>query len=54
MQPGGEWEAFLSRLQPGTGLVEKLDAYRFSGEPEQAETNSQQTISTPPPIHVNF
>jgi hypothetical protein len=46
-QHGGEWDAFLARLKPGTGLKEKLDAFRFSGEPNQVETNDQQNIPIP-------
>jgi hypothetical protein len=44
---GGEWDAFLAGLQPGSGLVKKLDAFRFPGEPDQAGTNSQQKIPSP-------
>ncbi|MGD1087418.1 MAG: hypothetical protein ABR955_01650 [Verrucomicrobiota bacterium] len=47
MQRGGEWDAFLSSLQPGTGLLERLDAFRFPGEPAQVETNAQQKIPGP-------
>jgi len=47
MQRGGEWDAFLSGLQPGSGLVERLDAFRFQGEPAQAGTNAQPTIPSP-------
>jgi hypothetical protein len=46
-QRGGEWDAFVANLQPGSGLVKKLDAFRFPGEPESAGTNSQQKISSP-------
>jgi hypothetical protein len=46
-QRGGEWDAFLAGLQPGNGLVKKLDAFRFPGEPDQAGTNSQQKIPSP-------
>jgi hypothetical protein len=45
MQRGAEWDAFLSGLQPGTGLMDRLDAFRFLGESDEAGTNSQQTIS---------
>ena len=44
VQRGGEWDAFLAGLQPGNGLVKRLVAFRFPGEPEQAGTNSQQKI----------
>ena len=44
MQWGDEWDAFLSGLQPGTDLIEKLDAFRFSSESGRAGTNDQQTI----------
>ena len=44
IQRGDEWDAFLSSLQPGTELIEKLDAFRFSNESDQAGTNDQQTI----------
>ncbi len=46
-QAGDEWDAFMASLQPGGGLVEKLDAFRFSGEPVQTGTNSQQKIPSP-------
>jgi hypothetical protein len=29
-----EWETFLSGLQPGSELKEKLEAYKFSGQPD--------------------
>jgi len=44
---GDEWDTFVASLQPGTGLVEKLDAFRFPGEPDQTGTNSQQKIPSP-------
>ena len=44
MQRGGEWDAFLSSLQPGAGLIERLDSFEFLNESERAGTNSQQTI----------
>jgi len=46
-QRGGEWDAFVASLQPGSGLVKKLDAFRFPGEPDQAGTNSQRKIPSP-------
>jgi hypothetical protein len=44
MQRGGEWDAFLSGLQPGAGLIARIDVFQFSGESDPAGTNSQQTI----------
>ena len=38
-QSGDEWDAFIAGLQPGSGLVKKLDAFRFPDEPDQAGTN---------------
>ncbi len=46
-QAGGEWDAFVASLQPGNGLVERVDAFRFTGEPVQTGTNSQQKIPSP-------
>jgi len=46
-QEGAEWDAFVASLQPGSGLAERLDAFRFSGEPAQAGTNGQEKISSP-------
>ena len=44
-QPDGdEWDAFVASLRPGHGLVESIDAFRFTGEPDQAATNSQQKV----------
>lgn len=43
-QRGGEWDAFLAGLKPGTGLIERLEAFRFSGETDQVMTNGQQNI----------
>lgn len=42
---GEAWDAFLTGLEPGTGLMKQLDAFRFSDESDQAGTNNQQTIS---------
>jgi hypothetical protein len=42
-QRGGQWDGFLAGLEPGRGLVEKLDAFRFPDEP--ARTNSQLKVS---------
>ena len=44
---GSEWDAFLASLQPVTGLMEKIDAFQFSGKPNQAGTNSPQKIFNP-------
>jgi hypothetical protein len=41
---GGQWDAFLASLQPGSGLAEKLEAFRFSEEPAQAATNGQEKV----------
>ena len=46
-QRDDEWDAFLAGLQPGSELVKKLDAFRFTGEPDQAGTNSQPKIPSP-------
>jgi hypothetical protein len=43
-QRGGEWDAFLAGLKPGTGLIERLEAFRFSGETDQVMINGQQNI----------
>jgi hypothetical protein len=37
----------MAGLQPGSGLAARIDAFRFPGEPDPAETNSQQKISSP-------
>jgi hypothetical protein len=44
---GGEWDAFLAGLRPGGGLAERLEAFRFSGEPAQAETNGPANLPGP-------
>ena len=41
---GDEWDAFLAGLHPGSGLIEKIDAFRFTGESNQEGTNDQQII----------
>lgn len=47
-QPAGEeWDAFVAGLRPGRGLMEKIDAFRFSGEPVRPGTNVQQKVSSP-------
>ncbi len=46
-QTGDEWDAFVASLQPGSGLAERLDAFRFQGEPVQTGTNGQQKIRSP-------
>jgi hypothetical protein len=38
-QQGAEWDALVAGLHPGNELLEKIDAFRFSGEPAQAGTN---------------
>jgi len=43
-QAGDEWDAFVASLQPGSNLVQRIDAFRFPGEPAQAGTNK---ISSP-------
>jgi hypothetical protein len=43
-QHSGEWDSFLAGLKPGTGLMEKMGAFRFSGEPDQSVTNDQQNV----------
>jgi hypothetical protein len=45
-QRGDEWDTFVSGLRPGTGLMEKINAFRFPGEPAQAGTNGQPKIPT--------
>ncbi len=47
-QEGDEWDAFVASLQPGIGLVEKLDAFRFPDEPAQAGTNKIPSSSAYP------
>jgi hypothetical protein len=44
---GGEWDAFLAGLQPGDGLAEKLDGFRFRDEPAQAGANGPQATPSP-------
>lgn len=44
MQRGSEWDTFLSSLQPGPGLMDGLDTFRFLGESDQAATNSLEKI----------
>ncbi|HKW30790.1 MAG TPA: hypothetical protein VJT54_15770 [Verrucomicrobiae bacterium] len=46
-QAGDEWDAFMAGLRPGHGLAEKIDAFRFPGEPAQAGTNVQEKIFSP-------
>jgi hypothetical protein len=46
-QHGAEWDTFISGLQPGGELMAKLDAFRFSGEPDVTATNGQQEITGP-------
>jgi hypothetical protein len=47
---GGEWDAFLATLQPGAGLMKKLDRFRFSGETDQVTTNGEQSVPLPSAI----
>jgi hypothetical protein len=47
-QKGGEWDDFVAGLQPGDALTEKIDAFRFPGEPAQAGTNQISSPSTLP------
>jgi hypothetical protein len=44
---GGEWDAFVASLEPGSGLVERVDAFRFPGEPDQTGTNGQPKVPSP-------
>jgi hypothetical protein len=44
---GGEWDAFVASLQPGHGLVESIDAFKFTGEPVPVGTNGQPKVSSP-------
>lgn len=43
----GEWEAFLADLHAGEKPDEKLEAFRFSDEPLQPPSDSQQQRHTP-------
>jgi hypothetical protein len=36
-----DWEAWLAALQPGQGLKEKIEAFRFAGEPVSHPSNGQ-------------
>jgi hypothetical protein len=45
-QGSDEWDAFVASLRPGQGLAEKIEAFQFTGEPAQTETNRQQKIFT--------
>jgi hypothetical protein len=46
-QAGDEWDAFVASLQSGSGLVERIDAFRFPGESDQAATNGQTKTPRP-------
>ena len=46
-QAGDEWDAFVASLQLGSGLVERIDAFRFPGEPDQTATNGQMKTPSP-------
>ena len=48
-QRGGEWDAFLAGLKPGTELLAKFDAFRFSDEQNLTATNGQQNITSARP-----
>ncbi len=47
-QHGSEWDDFVANLQPGSNLVEKIDAFRFQGEPDQVGTNKIPSPSAYP------
>jgi len=47
-QHGSEWDDFVANLQPGSNLVEKIDAFRFQGEPDQVGTNKIPSSSVYP------
>ena len=44
---GGEWDAFIASLQGGDQWVEELNAFRFSDEDREGETNDQKQASSP-------
>ena len=44
---GDEWDNFVASLRPGRELAEKIDAFRFTGEPAQAGTNVQEKVPGP-------
>ena len=46
-QQSGEWDAFVASLQPGNGLAERVEAFRFPGEPTQPGANGQENIPSP-------
>jgi hypothetical protein len=41
---GGEWDAWLANLKPGPGLMERLDAFRFSDESDQLAANGESNV----------
>jgi hypothetical protein len=43
-----EWEAFLSGLQPGPELKEKLEAYKFSGQPDDGRNLLVKALTKEP------
>jgi hypothetical protein len=47
-QEGDEWDAFVASLQPGSGLAERIAAFRFTGEPAQVGTNTIPSRSVYP------
>jgi len=42
---GDEWDSLLASLQPGKESLSKLDAFRFSNEPNQVTTNSSPSTT---------
>jgi hypothetical protein len=42
-----QWEALLAGLQPGPALKERLEAFRFAGEPVSRPTNGQPRSAGP-------
>ena len=43
-QKGDEWDAFVASLLPGSGLLERVDAFRFPDELEPTGSNGQQNF----------
>ena len=44
---GRVWDAFLAGLQPGAGLMNRLAAFRFPGEPLTPGTNAAAKVAMP-------
>jgi hypothetical protein len=42
-----EWDAFVADLKLGDGLLEKLEAFRFTGEPKEPGMVGEQRIAIP-------